>query len=154
MSNIYAVVKDQITTANQIQVLLADAARTERFISKPKHPGSPSMYDLITVSHTAEEMQYHKKELKLRATPKQITRWEFAIDILGLIDLKISKDPLLDRQIIWMRANRFRWSSLARHFFMNRSTLKSRYEKILYRLVDRVRIEIKFDKLSKTLYLI
>ena len=154
MSDIYSVVRDQITTANQIQVLLADAARTERFISKPKHPGSPSMYDLITVSHTAEEMQYHKKELKLVATPKQITRWEFAIDILRLIDSKISKDPILDRQIIWMRANRFRWSSLARHFFMNRSTLKSRYEKLLYKLVDRVRIEIKFDKLSKTLYLI
>ena len=154
MSDIYSVVRDQITTANQIQVLLADAARTERFISKPKHPGSPSMYDLITVSHTAEEMQYHKKELKLRATPKQVTRWEFAIDILSLIDLKISKDPMLDRQIIWMRANRLRWSSLARHFFMNRSTLKSRYEKLLYKLVDRVRIEIKFDKLSKSLYLI
>ena len=154
MSDVYAVVRDQITTANQIQVLLADAARTERFIAKPKHPGSPSMYDLITVSHTAEEKQYHKKELKLRATPKQVSRWEFAIDILNLIDSKISKDPLLDKQIIWLRANRFRWSSLARQFFMNRSTLKSRYEKILYRLVDRVRIEIKFDKLSKILYLI
>ena len=67
---------------------------------------------------------------------------------------EISKDPILDRQIIWLRANRFRWSSLARQFFMNRSTLKSRYEKVLYRLVDRVRIEIKFDRLSKTLYLI
>ena len=94
MSDIYAAVRDQITTANQIQVLLADAARTERYISKPRHPGSPSMYDLIIVSHTAEEMQYHKKELKLVATPKQVSRWEFAIDILRLIDSKISKDPI------------------------------------------------------------
>jgi hypothetical protein len=154
MSDIYAALKDQITTANQIQVLLADAARTERFIAKPKHPGSPAMYDLITVSHTAEEMQYQKTELKLRATPRQVSRWEFAIEVLRLIDSKISKDPILDRQLFWLRANRLKWSSLARQFLMNRSTLKSRYEKVLYQLVDRVRIEIKFDKLNKILYLI
>ena len=116
MSDIYAALKDQITTANQIQILLADAARTERFISKPRHPGSPSMYDLITTSYDENDMGYYKKEIKLTATSKQITRWEFAIDVLLLIKPDISKDTILDRQLFWMRANRFKWTQLARHF--------------------------------------
>ena len=64
--------------------LIDEAARTERFLSKPKPPRAASMYDLLQTTYMQGDWAYYEKQLlKLRATPRQITRWEFAISIVG-----------------------------------------------------------------------
>ena len=154
MNNLGAKLKEEIANEIQIIHLLDEAAFTERFLSKPKPPHAPSMYDLITTSYSEDEVGYYKKELKMRATPRQITRWEFAIDILLMITPNISKDPIFDRKLIWLRANRFKWSKISRFLGMHRTTLRLRYERLLEQLGRKVKAEIKFDKLNRILYLI
>ena len=136
--------------------LIDEAARTERFLSKPKPPNAPAMYDLLSVSYEKGDWSYYEKALmKLRATPKQITRWEFAIEALLAIETDISKDPILDKSIVWMRANRFGWSQCARHFGFNRLTIKNRYMKVLSDLVNKIKKNnIRYCKLNELLYLI
>ena len=98
-----------ITQLTNIINLLEDAARIERFIAKPRHPGTPKMFDLILTSYDKQDFGYYQKELKLRASPRQVTRWEFAVEILTLIDNDIVDNPtefreLLDAQyakVIW-----------------------------------------------------
>lgn len=154
MNNLEFKLKEEISNEIQISHLLDEAAFTERFLSKPKPPHAPSMYDLITTSYTKEEVGYYKTELKMRATPRQITRWEFAIDVLLMIMPDISKDPVFDRKLVWFRANRFKWSKISKFLGMHRTTLRLRYEKLLEQLTRKVKAEIKFDKLNRILYLI
>ena len=98
---------------------------------------------------------YEKKLLKLRATPKQITRWEFAIECLTSIEQDISEDPILDRQIIWMKAQRFKWTQIAKHYGFTRHQVKNRYEKVLSKLCNKIKINNKkYCKLNRILYLI
>ena len=107
--SIEVILKNEIISLNNLVFLLSEAARTERFLSKPKPPSAPAMYDLLMTSYEPGDWSYYEKALlKLRASPRQITRWEFAIDALLAIEEDISKEPLLDRQIVWMRANRRR----------------------------------------------
>ena len=136
--------------------LIEEAARTERYLSKPRGPRSCSMYDLLTTRYEPGDWSYYEKALmKLRATPRQITRWEFAIDALLAIETDISKDPLLDRQIVWMKANRFNWTQVAKNFGFSRYQIKNRYVKVLSRLCNKIKNNNKkYCKLSKLLYLI
>ena len=58
--------------------------------------------DAWKISRDKKNIDYQSREkqlLKLRATPRQITRWEFAIEALLAVDTDISKDPLLDNDI-------------------------------------------------------
>ena len=154
MNNLANQLRDEITNEAHIVHLLDDAAFAERFLSKPKPPKAPTMYDLITTSYSPEDIGFYKNELKLRATPRQISRWEFAIDVLLLIDKDICEDPLMYRKLFWLRANRFKWSKLGRYFGYDRTTLKRMYQKVLEQLSRKVRKEIKFDTLNRILYLI
>ena len=154
MNNLGLKLKEEIANEIQIIHLLDEAAYTEKFLSKPKPPHAPSMYDLITTSYSEDEIGYYKKELKLRATPRQITRWEFTIDVLLMIKPDISKDPVFDRKLVWLRANRFKWSRISKFLGMHRTTLRLRYERLLEQLTRKVKAEIKFDKLNRILYLI
>ena len=146
--------KQDILTINNIVNLFEDAARTERFISKPRHPGAPTMYDILITSYDKSDIGYYQKQLKLRASPRQITRWEFAIDMLMLVDKDIVDNPIEVREMIWMRAKKYKWTELARHFGYHRVTIKNRYLTILGKLVDKIKVKIKFDILNKNLYLI
>ena len=156
MNNLSKVLEDEIISLNNLIFLLDEAARTERFLSKPKHPGTPSMYDLLITTYEKKDIGYYEKALlKLRATPKQITRWEFAIDALLAIEIDISKEPILDRQIVWMRANRFKWTQVGKHFGFNRVSIKNRYMKVLSALANKIKKNNKrYCKLNKILYLI
>ena len=127
--------------------------RTERFISKPRHPGAPTMYDILT-SYDKSDIGYYKKQLKLRASPRQITRWEFMIDMLMLVDKDIVDNPIEVREMIWMRAKKYKWTELAKHFGYHRTTIKNKYLTILGKLVEQIKVKIKFDILNKNLYLI
>ena len=156
MNKIEKILEDEVICFNNLVFLLDEAARTERFLSKPKHPGTPSMYDAILTTYEKKDIGYYQKALvKLRATPRQITRWEFAIEALLAIDMDISKEPLLDRQIVWMRANRFKWTQVGRHFGHTRHSIKNRYMKILSALANKIKKNnIKYCKLNRILYLI
>ena len=136
--------------------LIDEAARTERFLSGPKPPRAASMYDLLQTTYMQGDWAYYEKQLlKLRATPRQITRWEFAIEALIAVDAEISKDPILDRQMIWMRANRFKWTEIGKHFGFTRHQVRNRYEKVLTRLLNKIKINNKkYCKLNAILYLI
>ena len=136
--------------------LIDEAARTERFLSGPKPPRAASMYNLLQASYMQGDWAYYEKKLlKLRATPRQITRWEFAIEALISIDQDISKDPILDRQIIWMKANRFKWTEVGKHFGFTRHQVKNRYEKVLTRLCDKIKNNNKkYCNLNRILYLL
>ena len=154
MNNLANQLRDEITNEAHIVHLLDDAAFAERFLSKPKPPKAPTMYDLITTSYSPEDIGFYKRELKLRATPRQISRWEFAIDVLLLIDKDICEDPLMYRKLFWLRANRFKWTRLSKMLGPHRTTLKLRYQKVLDQLSKKVRKQIKFDTINRILYLI
>ena len=153
---IEVILKNEIISFNNLVFLLSEAARTERFLSKPKPPNAPAMYDLLTTSYEPGDWSYYDKALlKLRASPRQISRWEFAIDALMAIEEDISKEPLLDRQIVWMRANRFNWSQVGRYFGFSRYSIKNRYTNILSALTNKIKKNNKkYCKLNKILYLI
>ena len=148
--------REEVISLNNLVFLLDEAARTERFLSKPRHPGASSMYDLLLTTYEKKDIGYYQKALmKLRATPKQITRWEYAIDALLAIEIDISKDPILDRQIVWMRANRFKWTQVGRHFGFNRISIKNRYMKVLSAVVNKIKKNNKkYCNLNRILYLI
>ena len=56
--------------------LIDEAARTERYLSAPRGPRASSMYDLLQTTYMQGDWAFYEKQLlKLRATPKQITRW-------------------------------------------------------------------------------
>ena len=156
LMTIEVILKNEIISLNNLVFLLSEAARTERFLSKPKPPSAPAMYDLLTTKYEPGDWSYYEKALmKLRATPRQVTRWCFAIDALLAIEDDISKEPLLDRQIVWMRANRFNWSQVGRQFGINRVSIKNRYTKLLSALINKLKKNNKkYCKLNRILYLI
>ena len=45
--SIEVILKNDIISLNNLVFLLSEAARTERFLSKPKPPSVPAMYDLL-----------------------------------------------------------------------------------------------------------
>ena len=155
MSTELQIQKEVFALSNLIN-LIDEAARTERFLSGPKPPSAASMYNLLEVTYMQGDWAYYERKLlKLRATPKQITRWEFAIECLVSIEHDISEDPILDRQIIWMKAQRYKWTVIAKHFGFTRHQIKNRYEKVLSKLCSKIKNNNKkYCKLNRILYLI
>ena len=148
--------KTAVCAITNLVSLIDEAARTERYLSKPRPPRAASMYDLLATNYEPGDWSYYEKQLlKLRATPRQCTRWEFAIEALLAVDADISKDPLLDKQIIWMKANRYKWTAIGKHFGFTRHQVRNRYEKVLTRLCNKIKINNKkYCKLNAILYLI
>ena len=92
-------------------------------------PKTPKMYDLLEMTRDPKDIGYYdKKPLKIRATSRQIERWEIAIDLLALIE------TLENRRLVWAKANRYSWSALGRQFGCHRVTIKKRYVAIIINL--------------------
>ena len=128
--------------------ILSDAAYAERFISKPNNKRQPSMYKLLDFIRERKDIGfYDRPKLILRATPRQMTRYSLAIDILLMIEKDISDDPNLDRKLMWLRANRFKWTKLGRFFGFHRTTIKRRYEIVLDKLC--IKLKNNFDNFDK-----
>ncbi len=107
------------------------AGRTERMMPglNALKPKAPKMFDLLQMSRDPKDIGYYDKQpLRLRANNHQIACWELAIDLLG----KIKK--IEDRRLIWARAMRYSWVSLARQFGCHRVTIKRRYKAALFNL--------------------
>ena len=146
--SIERIIEEKLKLEELVVEILSDAAYAERFISKPNNNRCPSMYKLLDFIRERKDIGfYDRPKLILRATPRQMTRYGLAIDILLMIEKDISDDPNLDRKLMWLRANRFKWTKLVRFFGFHRTTIKRRYETILDKLC--VKLKNNFDNLDK-----
>ena len=143
---------NQINFEYQIVRLLEDAVYVEKFLAKPNNRSCPSMYQLIETNYDKDDIGYYIKNLKLRATPRQLTRYEFVIDLLLMIKEDIYEDPIMARRLLWLRGSHHKWTKLAKHFGFHRTTLKNKYQSILELLAQKVKKNISFDKLDRIYY--
>jgi len=141
LSKIEYDVDQYIKVRKNIVLIMNDAGSCERFLAKPNNNRCPSMYQLLE-----DHLGYDKKEwgyyvtpkLKLRATPRQITNYETAIDLLLMIDDKLFDDPLLMRKILWLRATRNSYSAIGKYLIYHRTTIKRMYDTILDKLANKI----------------
>ena len=136
-----------IKVRKHLELVLDDAARAERFIARPNNNRCPSMYQIIETGHLPSELGYYEKKLKLRATPRQMTHYDLAIDLLCMVD-QVSEDPLLDKKILWLKAKRNSFSRIGKYLVYHRTTIKRMYDKILYALTNKI-IKESVDILDK-----
>ena len=64
-----------IKVRKNLELVLDDAARAERFIARPNNNRCPSMYQIIETVIYHQSLVIMKKKLKLRATPRQMTHY-------------------------------------------------------------------------------
>ena len=137
-------IEKQLNVEKNIIRILDDAAYAEKFLAKPNNKRCPSMFQLIEETHgyikyDKEDYGYHaNNKLILRATPRQMTHYNLAIDFLLEVRDDISNDPITDRKLLWLRANRIKWSTLSKMFGKHRTTVKRMYEKVLSRLATKI----------------
>ena len=136
-----------IKVRKHLELVLDDAARAERFIARPNNNRCPSMYQIIETGHLPSELGYYEKKLKLRATPRQMTHYDLAIDLLCMVD-QVSEDPLLDKKILWLKAKRNSFSRIGKYLVYHRTTIKRMYDKILDALTNKI-IKESVDILDK-----
>ena len=136
-----------IKVRKHLELVLDDAARAERFIARPNNNRCPSMYQIIETGHLPSELGYYEKKLKLRATPRQMTHYDLAIDLLCMVD-QVSEDPLLDKKILWLKAKRNSYSRIGKYLVYHRTTIKRMYDKILDALTNKI-IKESIDILDK-----
>ena len=95
LKSIEKVIEEQIKLEKLIVQILDDAAYAERFIAAPNNKRCPSMYQVLESYYDKKDWGFHvKPKLVLRATPRQMTRYELALDILLMIEDDVSEDPL------------------------------------------------------------
>ena len=146
--SIERIIEEKLKLEELVVEILSDAAYAERFISKPSNRNCPSMYKLLDFIRERKDIGYYDRpKLILRATPKQMTRYSLALDILCFVDKDISDDPNLDRKLLWLRANRFQWTKLGRFFGFHRITIKRRYQTLLDKLC--IKLKNNFDNFDK-----
>ena len=146
--SIERIIEEKLKLEELVVEILSDAAYAERFISKPNNKRQPSMYKLLDFIRERKDIGfYDRPKLILRATPKQMTRYSLALDILCFVDKDISDDPNLDRKLLWLRANRFQWTKLGRFFGFHRITIKRRYQTLLDKLC--IKLKNNFDNFDK-----
>lgn len=126
-----------IRVRKNLELILDDAAKCERFLARPNNNRCPSMYQLIETSYLPSELGYYEKKLKLRATPRQMTNYGLAIDLLLMVD-KVSEDPLLDKKILWLKAKRNSFVRIGKYLVYHRTTIKRMYDNILDKLTNKI----------------
>ena len=146
------ILNKDIYTEAQLRILLEDAVYTERFISKPNNRRVPAMYKIIECSYDEQDYGYYIASYIGKATPRQLSRYNFAVEVMLLIKSDVDEDPVFARKLVWMKANRFPMTKLAKMFGFHRTTLKIKYQTILERLVKKINSTFSFDRLDKLLY--
>ena len=139
LSKIEHNLNEYIRVRKNIENIFDDAGRCERFIKAPHNKNVPSMFQLIETNYLPSEHGYYDKaKLKLRATPRQMTNYSTAIDLLLMIDKTISEDPLQDRKILWLKAKRNSFTSIGKYLVYHRTTIKRMYDSILDKLTNKI----------------
>ena len=143
------IIEEKVKLLSYIVDILDDAAYAERFISKPNNKRCPSMYKILDYCYEKKDIGYYDKpKLVLRATPRQMTRYNLALDILMEIDQTVSDNPREARKLLWLRANRFKWTKLGNFFGYHRTTVKRMYENILDKLSNKLKNNLYiYDKI-------
>jgi len=147
-------IEKQLNCEKNIIRILDDAAFAEKFLAKPNNRRCPTMYQLIEntcgfIPYDKEDYGYHvNNKLKIRATPRQMLHYDLAVDIILEVKEDISDNPVEDRKLLWLRANRIKWSTLAKMFGKHRSTVKRMYDIVLNRLATKINSTMldKYDK--------
>ena len=147
LSKIEHDLNNYIRVRKNLETILDDAARAERFLARPNNNRCPSMYQIIETSHLPSEIGYYEKKLKLRATPRQMTNYGLALDLLLMVD-QVSEDPLLDKKILWLKAKRNSFTRIGKYLVYHRTTIKRMYDKILDSLTNKI-IKESVDILDK-----
>ena len=148
-------IERQLNVEKNIIRILDDAAYAEKFLSKPNNKRCATMFQLIETTcgytkYDKEDYGYHvNNKMKLRATPRQMTHYDLAIDFLLDVKDDISDNPVEDRKLLWLRANRIKWSTLSKMFGKHRTTVKRNYEIVLARLATKINDKHldKYDKI-------
>lgn len=146
------IIDKQIYDEQQLRTLLEDAVYAERFIAKPNNRRVPAMYKIIECSYDEQDYGYYIASYKGKASSKQMSRYDFAVEVMLMIKSDVDADPVFARKLLWMKANRYPMSKLAKHFGFHRTTLKIKYQTILERLVNKINNKFSFDTLDKVLY--
>ena len=120
------------------------AARTERHLPGLKKPHAGGMYSILDiVHHRMEHGFYDKNPMKLQANSKMITCYDLAIDLLSFT-------TTLERQIIWSKANNFKYTQIGRLIGYDRKKVKNMYFDALVKIERKVKINTKLlAKLDK-----
>ena len=138
LSKIEHELNEYIKTRRNIEYVLEDAARAERFLAAPNNKKCPSMYQLLETYYNPNDWGFHVvPTLKLRATPRQMTNYGLAIDLLLMVQ-DLSEDPLLDRKILWLRAKRNSYTRIGKYLVYHRTTIKRMYDNILDKLTNKI----------------
>ena len=145
----------QLNVEKNIIRILDDAAYAEKFLSKPNNKRCPTMFQLIETTcgytkYDKEDYGYNVlNKMKLRATPRQMTHYDLAVDFLLDVKDDISDNPVEDRKLLWLRANRIKWSTLSKMFGKHRTTVKRNYEIVLNKLATKINNKNldKYDKI-------
>lgn len=147
--NIEKIVEQQIALEKEVASILDDAAYAERFLRTPNNNRCPSMYQALETYYDKKDWGFHvEPKMILRSTPRQMTRYSMAIDILLEIKKDISDNPARDRQLLWLRANRFKWTRLGKHFGFDRRKIKIMYEIVLEKLCNKLKNNLAiYDKI-------
>lgn len=124
--------------------LFETAARTERHLPGLKKPHAGAMYSILDiVHHRMEHGFYDKKPMKIQANSKMITCYDLAIDLMLLVNT-------LERQIIWSKANNFKYTQIGRLIGYDRKKVKNMYFDALVKIERKVKINTKLlAKLDK-----
>ena len=139
LSKIEHDLNEYLRVRKNIILILSDACSCERFLAKPNNRNVPSMYQLIETNYLPSEHGYwDKAKLKLRATPRQMTHYGLAIDLLLMIDESIFDDPLLMRKILWLKATRNSYTAIGKYLVYHRTTIKRMYDNVLDKLANKI----------------
>ena len=106
--------------------------------------------DLLTgegIRFTDFEMVFSNKDRLMTIDEIYAIGPAISIMMSGYIEKDISDDPNLDRKLMWLRANRFKWTKLGRFFGFHRTTIKRRYETLLDKLC--IKLKNNFYNLDK-----
>lgn len=145
LSKIEHELNEYIKTRRNIEYVLEDAARAERFLAAPNNKKCPSMYQLLETYYNPNDWGYHVvPTLKLRATPRQMTHYNLAIDILSMVDDKLIDNPLDVRKIIWLRATKNSYSRIGKYLGYNRTTVRRMYDNVL----DKITLKIMKESID------
>ena len=82
-------------------------------------------------------LNYGDSEPKISLSPRSISRWELALQLIQLIN---NED---DRKIIWLRGKRLSWSKIGRLIALDRRKAKNKYSELLMLIITKIKLNFK-----------
>lgn len=132
-------------TPREIDDRLEEAALTLRRLPNP--PGSGARgYGSAWPEYVRDARQaygYGEARMKVVPNAREIARMEEALEWLMLIGGKDERAAIDDRQIVWMRAECYRWRQICRAIGCARSTAWRRWTAALLTIANRLNAKDK-----------